>query len=81
MILENDLDFRLSHSPTAYHYGGFIMDEYDAWNEFLKTGSVLDYLAYSSMKNSKQYFDDSEPLEDAYESEHRRSDYQGTEYW
>lgn len=57
------------------------MDEYDAWNEFLKTGSVLDYLAYSSMKNSKQLFDDSQSTEDAYESEHRRSDNQGTEYW
>lgn len=80
MILEHDREF-ISSVNFAHHYGGFVMDEYDAWNEFLKTGSVLDYLAYSSMKNSKQLFDDSQPTEDAYEPEHRRSDYQGTEYW
>lgn len=57
------------------------MNEYDAWNEFLKTGSVLDYLAYSSMKNARQINDDSQMPEDAYELEHERSDYKGTEYW
>lgn len=57
------------------------MDEYDAWNEFLKTGSVLDYLAYSSLKNVKQTDYDSQNLEDSYELDHERSDYKGTGYW
>lgn len=57
------------------------MDALDAWNTFCQTGSVLDYLAYSSLKNSKHDFDDSEVLEDAYELEHGRTDNQGKEYW
>lgn len=57
------------------------MDEYDAWNEFFRTGSVMDYLAYSSLKSAREDFYSDNPPEDAYELEHRRSDYKGTEYW
>lgn len=58
------------------------MDEYDAWNEFLKTGSVLDYLAYSSAKNARHSEDEFfQTPEDEYEPEHGRSDYKGTKYW
>lgn len=30
------------------------MTEKDAWNSFLQTGSVLDYLEYKAIQNSKQ---------------------------
>ena len=32
------------------------MDKMDAWSVFLSTGNVLDYLRYSSMKDSMDYF-------------------------
>ena len=60
------------------------MDALDAWNTFLSTGSVLDYLAYASI-HDKEMADgcnkDTELSEDEYESEYGRSDNQGTKYW
>ena len=32
------------------------MQETDAWQQFLQTGSVLDYLRYASLKNAREYF-------------------------
>ncbi len=60
------------------------MDALDAWNTFLSTGSVLDYLAYTSIHDKEtadKSSDGEEPSEDGYESEHGRSDNQGTKYW
>lgn len=54
------------------------MDETDAWTAFLETGSVLDYLTYTTIKNSGDFPET--PQEAADENHHGRSDYQGTEY-
>lgn len=53
------------------------MDELDAWLNFVTTGSVLDYLKYSSIKNSTQ---DNNPREEPNEIHHGRTDYTRTEY-
>lgn len=49
------------------------MDEKDAWTNFVATGSVLDYLKYSSIKNGN-------PQEAPYESQHGRTDNKRTDY-
>ena len=54
------------------------MDETDAWTAFLKSGSVLDYLTYTSIKNSKDFADNTQEAE--HENQHGRPDYKGKEY-
>lgn len=41
----------------------------------------MDYLAYTSLKSAREDIYNDQLPEDAYELEHRRSDYKGTEYW
>lgn len=64
------------------------MDIYDAWSNFLETGSVMDYLRYTSLRDSKkdfpEYFnreDEFDMQEDDDEDLHRRADNRGTKYW
>ncbi len=60
------------------------MDALDAWNNFLSTGSVMDYLAYTSIHDaelSDAEKQENELSEDEYESEYGRSDHKGTKYW
>ncbi|MDE7390606.1 MAG: hypothetical protein K2M82_06675 [Lachnospiraceae bacterium] len=52
------------------------MDEFDAWNNFVTTGSVIDYLKYSSIKNSK---DTTNPQEAANEIQYGRAGYSRTD--
>ncbi len=54
------------------------MNETDAWNSFLMSGSVLDYLQYKSIQNAKK--GDRAPLEDNDENKDKRTDNKGTEY-
>ena len=37
------------------------MEIADAWQQFLQTGNVLDYLRYSALRNADKYF---EPAKD-----------------
>lgn len=53
------------------------MNETDAWITFTNSGSILDYLRYSAMRNAVKGVDTQE-VED--EDSHRWADYQGTEY-
>jgi len=53
------------------------MNETDAWNSFLISGSVLDYLHYKSIQNAKKRND---TLEEEDEIQDKRSDNQGAEY-
>lgn len=53
------------------------MNETDAWKNFVTTGSVIDYLRYSSIKNGKE---SDIPQGAANENKHRRTDYTRTEY-
>ncbi|MCI7084915.1 MAG: hypothetical protein PUB41_04285 [bacterium] len=55
------------------------MDELNAWTAFFTTGSVLDYLRYKSIQNSKETGADTS-AEDKDEIQDGRSDNQGTEY-
>lgn len=63
------------------------MDIYDAWSNFLETGSVMDYLRYTSLRDSKnnfpEYYNDTEDYlqEDDNENLHGRTDNRRTEYW
>ncbi|MEE0859667.1 MAG: hypothetical protein U0M12_09435 [Acutalibacteraceae bacterium] len=65
------------------------MDIYDAWSNFLETGSVMDYLRYTSLRDAKEknfpeYYnreDDFDMQEDDDENLHGRTDNRGTEYW
>ncbi|MEE0060969.1 MAG: hypothetical protein UE295_09105 [Acutalibacteraceae bacterium] len=64
------------------------MNAYDAWENFLSTGSVVDYLRYTSLRDSKvnfpEYFNDDDDFdmqEDDDEDIHGRIDYRGTKYW
>lgn len=34
------------------------MELMDAWTKFFQTGNVLDYLKYSAIRDSQQYFND-----------------------
>lgn len=65
-----------------------VMNAYDAWENFLSTGSVVDYLRYTSLRDSKvnfpEYFNDDDDFdmqEDDDEDIHGRIDYRGTKYW
>ncbi len=53
------------------------MNETDAWNSFLMSGSVLDYLHYKAIQNAKKR---PENLEEKDEIQDNRTDNQGTEY-
>ena len=53
------------------------MNETDAWNSFLMSGSVLDYLQYKSIQNAKK---DVTTLEEKDEIQNKRTDNKGTEY-
>ncbi len=53
------------------------MNETDAWNSFLMSGSVLDYLQYKSIQNAKK---DPTALEDKDEIQNERTDNKGAEY-
>lgn len=53
------------------------MNETDAWNSFLMSGSVLDYLQYKSIQNAKK---DINTLEEKDEIQDKRTDNQGAEY-
>lgn len=56
------------------------MDEMDAWSTFLTTGSVLDYLTYTSLKEGREMLNGThQEAED--ENQHDRSDFKGAEYW
>ncbi len=64
------------------------MDIFDAWSDFAETGSVIDYLRYASIRNSKENFpeyyeneDDLEFQEDDDETRHGRTNNRGTKYW
>lgn len=52
------------------------MNETDAWNAFLKSGSVQDYLNYKAVQNTTANLQ--EPTN---EDTDRRTDNQTTEYW
>ena len=56
------------------------MDELNAWTAFFTTGSVLDYLRYKSIQNSKETGADTKTPEDTDEVQNERSDNKGTEY-
>lgn len=62
------------------------MNIYDAWSNFLESGSVLDYLRYAALKNSKEdfpeYFDeDIDKQEDDDENIDGWTDNRGTGHW
>lgn len=63
------------------------MNIYDAWANFLESGSVLDYLRYAALKNSKEDFpeyfeDDTENTqEDDDENIDGWTDNRGTGHW
>ena len=54
------------------------MNETDAWNSFLMSGSVLDYLQYKSIQNAKK---DINTLEEKDEIQDKRTDNQTAEHW
>ncbi len=53
------------------------MNETDAWNSFLMSGSVLDYLQYKAIQNAKKRND---TLEEEDEIQDKRTDNKGAEY-
>ena len=53
------------------------MNETDAWNSFLISGSVLDYLQYKSIQNAKKRNDNAEEED---EIQDKRTDNKGTQY-
>ncbi|MEE1126408.1 MAG: hypothetical protein U0L18_10850 [Acutalibacteraceae bacterium] len=64
------------------------MNAYDAWKNFLETGSVVDYLRYTSLRDSQENFpeyfsdeDDFDMQEGDDEDIHGRIDYRGAKYW
>lgn len=52
------------------------MNENDAWNAFLRSGSIQDYLNYKAVQNSTV-----KPQETTNEDTDRWTDNQTTEYW
>lgn len=56
------------------------MDEWYMWDVFFQTGSVLDYIRYKCIQNSKDTGADTVRREITDEIPNGRSDYQGTEY-
>ncbi len=60
--------------------GGVVMDEWYMWQVFFTTGSVLDYIRYKSIQDSKDTGTDTVNREETDEIPNGRSYYQGTEY-
>lgn len=56
------------------------MEDWYAWQAFFTTGSVLDYIRYKSIQNSKDTGADTSIREETDEIPNRRTDYKGTEY-
>ena len=54
-----------------------MMNEKDAWNQFCRSGSVMDYLQYTSVRRAQA---DSEPKEGSHEVQDQGTDRQTTEY-
>ena len=52
-----------------------MIDEKDAWNSFIKSGSVMDYLQYKSAQHAADGRDEAED-----EVQDQRTDNQRTEY-
>ncbi|MBQ8000642.1 MAG: hypothetical protein IJ298_05415 [Ruminococcus sp.] len=50
------------------------MNEFDAWNAFIKTGSIQDYLNYKAVQNTAK------PQDNTDEDSDRRTNNQTTEY-
>ncbi len=55
------------------------MDEYTAWQNFLNTGSVIDYLTYKAIINAKENAMDTSLKGDSYDIQYRWSDFNGAE--
>ena len=53
------------------------MDEQAAWENFQRTGSVIDYLQYRAIYQQNHF---QSPQEDVYADQHRRPDHPGNEY-
>lgn len=53
------------------------MNETDAWNSFMSSGSVLDYLRYKSIQSAKT---DDKPSEETDEIQDKRTDNKTAEY-
>lgn len=56
------------------------MDEMNMWSVFLTTGSVLDYIRYKSIQNSKDTGADTVNREVTDEIPNGRTDYKRNEY-
>lgn len=54
------------------------MDEEIAWANFVKTGSISDYLIYSRLKNKYELGPQEETIN---ETEYGRSNFKGNEYF
>ncbi len=54
------------------------MNAQDAWNNFLKSGSVLDYINYKAVKNSTESYE--KPQGNANENKDRGTSDKTTEY-
>lgn len=54
------------------------MNELDAWSNFIATGSVLDYLEYTSLKKAREELNGGREAQD--ENQHEGSDFKGAEY-
>ena len=57
------------------------MDEYAAWNAFVMTGRVSDYLNYCRVKLGYPPEDAAEQTEDDHEKEYGRPNYDGEGRW
>lgn len=56
------------------------MEEWNYWQVFLTTGSVLDYIRYKSIQDAKDTGADTVLREETDEIPDGRLDHQGTEY-
>ena len=56
------------------------MDNWSAWQIFFTTGSVLDYIRYKSIQDTKDLGADTILREETDEIPNRGTDYKGTEY-
>lgn len=54
------------------------MDEEMAWSNFVKTGSISDYLIYSRFKNKQELAPQEDTID---ETEHGRSNFKGNKYF
>lgn len=56
------------------------MDDWSAWQTFFTTGSVLDYIRYKSIQDTKDTGAITVNREETDEIPNRGTDYKGTEY-